>query len=99
MNKEQKEIIQAVFEYNTPEYNAAKLAEELLELAVELVRLTTKPTLSDERIQAITDEVGDVTIRLKAYAKQLDKQAIEDRINLKLEKFRELLESKKYLTI
>lgn len=99
MNKEQKEIIQKVFEYNTPEYNAIKLAEELQELSLEIIKLTTKPTLDDTRIQAIIDELGDVEIRLRIYKKQFDKDAIENRINLKLGKFKELLESKKYLII
>lgn len=99
MNKKQKEIIQRMFEYNTPEYNAAKLAEELQELSLELTKLVTKPTLDDSRIQAIIDEIGDVEIRFRIYKKQMDKGAIQNRIDLKLEKFEKLLETKQYLSI
>jgi len=99
MNKKQKEIIQKLSEYNTPEYNAAKLAEELQELSLELTKLVTKPTLDEGRIQAINDEVGDVIIRLKIYKKQLDKKAIKDRVDFKLSKYEELLISQKYLNI
>lgn len=99
MNKKQKEIIQRMFEYNTPEYNAAKLSEELQELSLELTKLATKPTLDDSRIQAIIDEIGDVDIRFRIYRKQMDKGAIQNRIDLKLEKFEKLLETKQYLSI
>lgn len=99
MNKEQKAIIQQIFEYNTKEYNAAKLAEELQELSLELTKLITKPILNENRIQAIIDEIGDVEIRFKIFKKQMNKESIKNRINLKLQKFQELLENKKYATI
>lgn len=99
MNKKQKEIIQKLFEYNTPEYNAAKLAEELQELSLELTKLTTKPLLNNERIQAIIDEIGDVEIRLKIYKKGFNKQDIRNRIDYKIKKFEVLLENKQYKTI
>ena len=99
MNKKQKEIIQKLFEYNSVEYNAAKLAEELQELSLELTKLTTKPILNNERIQAIIDEIGDVEIRLKIYKKGFNKQDIRNRIDYKIKKFEVLLENKQYKTI
>lgn len=96
MDKEQKEIVRRVFEYNTYEYNAAKLAEELQELSLELTKLVTKPDLDETRIQAIIDEIGDVKIRLKVFELSLDRNRIEERVHLKLVKFNTLLENKRY---
>lgn len=99
MTKEQKEIINQLYEYNSFEYTAAKCSEELQELSLELTKLVTKPDLDDQRIQAIIDEIGDVEIRFKILKKHWLKEDINKRIDFKMTKFKELLESKRYKTI
>lgn len=99
MTKLQKDVIKQLYEYNSFEYTTAKCAEELQELALELTRLTTKPELDDNRVQAIIDEIGDVEIRLKALKLHYDKDAINQRIDLKIAKFVTLLDNKRYKNI
>lgn len=99
MHEQNKKILEEIFLYNPKTYNILKCAEELQELSLELIRTVTKPIIGPERIQAIVDEIGDVEIRFKILKKHFDKDQINERIQLKINKFELLLKTKKYVTV
>ncbi len=90
-------IYQKLSEYNTREYNLLKTAEELQELALVLIQRVNKPTKVDDK--EITDEIGDVIIRLRIAKYLFDNRTIQERIKYKVSKFREYIEKKKYKAI
>lgn len=96
MHEENKEILEQMFKYNTRTFNTLKCAEELQELALELIKVSTKPLLGPERIQAIIDEIGDVEIRFRILKKHFDRDQINQRIQLKIDKFIDLLKTEEY---
>lgn len=96
MNKEQKDIINQLVDYNSQQYNFLKCAEELQELSLELIKTATKPNMDEDRHQAIVDEIGDVEIRFKVLKKYFKKEDIQERIDYKVNKFEHLLQTKEY---
>jgi len=89
-----KEIINQLVETNSYEYNLLKAAEEMQELALALIQKVNKPNKVKDK--EITDEIGDVKIRLKILDKLFDSQVIEERIEYKINKFKGYLERGEY---
>lgn len=97
-NKEtRKGIIDILTERNGYHYNLHKSAEECMELALILTQKLLKPKKIND--DAITDEIGDVIIRLEILQKIFDKEKIEKRIAYKLGKFNEYVDHNSYKQI
>lgn len=93
-SKKEKLSIDAHMVLNNPRsYNLLKAVEEMQELSVELTQLVTKPPKTRkelyERRSAVTDEIGDVIIRLNVLCKMFNNAAIQKRIDYKYSKYRE----------
>lgn len=82
---------------NTRKYNRLKAVEELQELALILVQKVNKPEKVND--QQIIDEIGDVKIRLEVLERIFSSDAINERINNKLNQFRRFIESEKHKNI
>lgn len=89
-----KRLIKKLTEANNYEYNLLKAAEECQELALALTQKALKPY--KVKNEEITDEIGDVKIRLKMLENLFDKSTIKKRVNFKLNKFKGYLEKGKY---
>lgn len=90
-----KETIQILADTNSYGYNITKAAEELNELATILLQYHNKP--NKVKIKDITDEIGDVKIRLKILNKLFDSKEIQDRVDYKIGKFKGYLEKGEYI--
>lgn len=90
-----KETIQILADTNSYDYNITKAAEELNELATILLQYHNKP--DNVKIKDITDEIGDVKIRLKILNKLFDSKEIQDRVDHKISKFKGYLEKGEYV--
>lgn len=90
-----KETIQTLADTNSYDYNITKAAEELNELATILLQYYNKP--NKVKLKDITDEIGDVKIRLKILEKLFDSKEIQDRVDHKIGKFKEYLEKGEYV--
>lgn len=79
---EKKQIIQYLVENNTIQFNILKAIEECQELGLILTQYLTKPhkVLEDN----ITDEIGDVIVRIKVLKQMFPKGKIKKRVNDKL---------------
>lgn len=97
MTEDHLKIISEVYKYNSTEFNMIKTIEELQELSLALTQKITKPTLNNT--QAIIDEIGDVKLRLKILEFYYDKDKVDARIALKLSKWKQYLEHKKFKNI
>lgn len=76
-------IIQAMLENNTVEYNKLKCIEECTELTEVLVKsMTKKPDLAPSE-QSIIEEIGDLEIRLAVIKRMYGESAVNVRINQK----------------
>lgn len=97
MNDKELEIINYLVENNSIEYNKLKASEECQELALVLVQ----SVLKEERVpeQDIIDEIGDVIIRLEILKKIYSKKSIKKRVDYKLSKFKQYIETNKYTQI
>ncbi len=90
-----KETIQILADTNSYSYNITKAAEELNELTTILLQYHNKP--NKVKIKDITDEIGDVKIRLKILEKLFDSKEIQDRVDYKIGKFKGYLEKGEYV--
>lgn len=79
---EKKQIIQYLVASNTTQFNILKAIEECQELGLILTQYLTKPHKVTE--DDITDEIGDVIIRLKILKEIFPKGKIKKRVNDKL---------------
>jgi len=93
---ERQEIIGKMVKTNSLEYNIDKTIEELLELAEAMMKRKLK---SDHGASAqdIIDEIGDVQIRINVMKEIMGPEAVENRIDAKLNKFRGFYEANKYI--
>jgi hypothetical protein len=89
-----KETIDKLMENNTYEYNILKASEELQELALVLIQHILKP--KKVKMEEITDEIGDVKIRMKVLECLFNKDIVDKRVEYKLGKFNEYLGEGKY---
>ncbi len=88
--KETAKILAETNEYN---YNILKTIEELNELSLILTQMLTKGA----KHQDIIDEIGDVKIRIQVLDNLFDKEAIDKRVNHKINKFKGYIEQGKYI--
>lgn len=101
------EVVDALVNKNSPEYNHTKAAEELNELATVLLqKLNKKGGAKEPTDQEIIDELGDVQIRLlvlmQMYDPELedeDRSKIYERMTKKMEKYKALIDEGKYKNI
>lgn len=98
MTKEEKdEIIDYMVNDNSPAYNLTKAAEELMELSLILLQRVHKGNrISDKQI---TDEIGDVKIRMKVLDRVFSKSAVEDRVVKKLTMFQDYIKTERHKNI
>lgn len=97
ITEEQYGIIDHLHKTNGDKYNLHKASEELQELSLILTQKLTKPTKVSNK--NITDEIGDVIIRLEILKKMFDKEEIEKRIDYKLKNFKHYIDHKLYSQI
>jgi len=84
----QKVLIKEVVDNSTLEYCYQKLAEELFELGELVMKQITKPkgANSDERINHLIEEMGDVLLNVQGLAIKLDvENQVDKRIKYKLD--------------
>lgn len=80
-------------------YNLVKLGEEASELGLVCIQKHMKPTkVSDKEV---TDEIGDVLLRIKMYLADRPElvKAVQERLNYKTGKYREYKRDSQYLQI
>jgi NTP pyrophosphatase (non-canonical NTP hydrolase) len=95
-NVENNIVIQKMVNTNSIEYNVDKAIEELLELAEALMKRKLKGDKGATQ-QDVIDEIGDVQIRINVLKELMGPEAVENRINAKLTKFRGFYEQSKYV--
>lgn len=79
---------------NTKEENIKKAIEELQELSLVLTQYLNKP--SRIKLIDITDEIGDVELRLPVLRKMFGSKAVDKRKKKKTKKLLDYLKNKKY---
>lgn len=94
---EKKKVLEHLLKNNGTEYNMHKASEEFQELALVLNQKLLKPTKVDD--QEIIDEIGDCIIRLKILKKMYSKSKIKERVDYKLGKYKEYIDTKAYSKI
>lgn len=94
ITEEQKQLIEKLTKHNDSTYNLHKAAEECQELGLVLTQFILKPQKVD--MQEIIDEIGDVAIRIEVLKKIFPADKIEERINYKLNKYKDYLALEKY---
>lgn len=93
---ERQEVIDKMVKTNSLEYNIDKTIEELLELAEALMKRKLKGDKGATQ-QDVIDEIGDVQIRINVLKEIMNPEAVENRIDAKLNKFRGFYEQNKYI--
>lgn len=91
-----EEIINKMVVTNSIEYNIDKAIEELSELIEALMKRKLKGD-HGATAQDVIDEIGDVQIRINVLKKLMGPEAVENRIDAKLNKFRGFYEENKYI--
>lgn len=81
----QEDLIDFMINNNSFDYNRLKAAEELMELALALQQQVLKPAKVTDK--QVTDEIGDVILRIKVLKKLYDISEIKKRIALKQSQF------------
>lgn len=79
---------------NDRNYNLAKAAEELQELALAITQQLNKP--EKDLSQEIIDEIGDVKIRMQVLELLFPTDQIEKRVQHKIAKFTEYIKKDKF---
>lgn len=97
MTDEQLQLIAKISKHNDSTYNLHKASEECQELSLVLTQFILKPQKVD--IDEIIDEIGDVAIRLEFLKRIFPIDKINQRIEYKLEKYKEYLDLEKYENI
>lgn len=84
---------------NKPQYNLQKLAEESSELGLVCLQKHMKPTKVKD--VEVTDEIGDVLLRIRLYLEQRPDlvKAVQERINYKTKKYKEYRRDSLYAQI
>ena len=96
-NEEKDTIYDHMHLNNSTKYNILKASEELLELALALTQMMSKPGKINE--QEIINEMGDVKIRLEILERIFPTELIDKRINNKLNQFQRFIETGKHKNI
>ena len=78
-----EDSIQTILNYNTPEFNYIKLAEELAELSEVILKRYLKKEEHKPPIERVIEELGDVLLRMKVLATQ---EGITFDVNARLQK-------------
>lgn len=98
VSREKREFI---YDYmakeNDPTYNLTKAAEELQELSLALLQRVNKGGKVTDK--EITDEIGDVKIRIEVLERIFCKESIWQRINKKMLSFQHYINTKKHENI
>ncbi len=92
-----KQVLKHLLENNGTKYNMHKASEEFQELALVLNQKILKPTKVKD--QEIIDEIGDCILRLKILKEMFDKKLIKERVDYKLGKYKEYIDTKAYSKI
>jgi len=92
-----KKLIKKIVNRNSKEYNILKTIEELNELSTALAQTLNKPY--KDYSSSIIEEIGDVKIRIKMLEEIFSKKSIKERIEFKLNKFKEYLENNSFPNI
>ena len=82
---------------NTRKYNFLKASEELQELSLILTQTYTKP--GKITLDKVIEEIGDVIVRLEVLSRMFPKEAVDERINNKLNQFKRFIETGKHKNI
>jgi NTP pyrophosphatase (non-canonical NTP hydrolase) len=88
----QEDIISYLVENNSFNYNLTKTAEELNELAAELLKKVNKIESKQPSNDTIIEEIGDCEIRMLILNQLFSKQKIDERITYKLNKYHEYIQ-------
>lgn len=94
MIKTNELLSKTLSEQNNGKYNHNKCAEELLELATNLVQRVNKPSKVSNK--KIIEEIGDVRVRLAILEEVYSKKKIQQRIDKKSNQLLKYLKLKKY---
>lgn len=89
-------VIDKMVKTNETSYNVDKTIEELLELAEALMKRKLKGDHGATQ-QDVIDEIGDVQIRLDVLKEIMGPEAVDKRIDAKLEKFSGFYANNKYI--
>jgi NTP pyrophosphatase (non-canonical NTP hydrolase) len=79
-------VLDHMLKNNSKKYNLLKAAEELQELALVLTQKVLKPEKTTD--QMVTDEIGDVIIRVQLLQRIFDPVAVRKRFTDKMEQYR-----------
>jgi NTP pyrophosphatase (non-canonical NTP hydrolase) len=91
------DTIEALSEYNEPEYNRSKLAEELAELLEVLLKLQNKKGIHIPPREKVVEEIGDVIFRAYVYIQQeAMEEEVEARMIFKANKLQGYIDNKTY---
>lgn len=91
-------IIDDMIEYNEDDYNLLKAIEELAELQEKLIKKVIKKGGPKEPSnEEVIEEIGDVAIRLVILTKLFGEDAVCDRMDYKLTKFKGYMNEGKYI--
>ena len=82
------EIIDFLVKTNDPNYQLSKINEECLELGLALTQRLNKGERGASN-DDIIDEIGDLEIRLQIAKKIFGEKQVNDRIQFKLDKYKE----------
>lgn len=80
------DLIEFMINNNSLEYNKLKAAEELMELALVLQQQVLKPSKVTDK--QVTDEIGDVIIRMKVLKRLYLMSDIKKRLAYKTSQFK-----------
>lgn len=85
-----------LLENNPPAYNITKCLEEMAELNEKLLKFINKKPEYKPKLEEITEEIGDVFVRLEVLARQFSEKAVQKRIEVKSEKLLKYVEKGEY---
>lgn len=92
-----REAINEILEYNAPEYNYIKLAEELAELQEVIIKRYLKKEEHKPPIAKVIEEMGDVILRCNILMTQEDiKMQVAERVVEKQHKLLNYIDNGQY---
>lgn len=92
------QCIDHLIKTNTPSYNVLKFLEELAEVNEALLKKITKEDTSKEPSKEhIIEELGDLEIRLQVLKRIYGEEEVNQRIQYKLDKYKQYIKDGKYV--
>lgn len=92
-----RDAVQEILDYNAPDYNYIKLAEELAELQEVIIKRYLKKEAFKPPMAKVIEEVGDVVLRLKVLSRMEGIAVpIANRVNEKSTKLLSYIDAGKY---